>query len=82
MKYILTEKELEQLVDRKEVEKRDIALEAARIMILVLNGNLKSCGRAYCEDCPIDSVNLDNKLHIADYNISKLICRQFRQHSK
>jgi hypothetical protein len=52
MMYALTQEEFQNLVEKKEVEIRDAALESARKLILDISG-FNTCQRGYCDDCPL-----------------------------
>ena len=81
MQYLLTEEEMQNLVSRIEVTRRDLALRESRQLILQLSHFtcIHERGRfghgAYCDNCPIYTK------FPAEIN-NKLLCDQPKNFSK
>lgn len=83
MQYILSQEEFNTLINKKEVELRDKALEFARKLIVKYN-NIR-CGEEYCDRCPLSSIGFyynDNDPNKITDGVSKMLCKEYRHYSK
>lgn len=80
MKYILTQKEYDELTQVTRLQESNEALEQARLLIVELSG--VKCGTQYCDLCPVSDIRCKDWNTKIDTRESKLICPLSRKYSK